>query len=174
MEAKKLSPFDTGLVALDWLNGRRTPYADQRLKGAIIGLSLGTDAVKIYRALAEATAFGSKAIIDRFSQEGIQIEEVIATGGIPQKSPLVMQIIADVLGLPIKVSESTQSGALGSAIFATVAAGYYKNVFDAQEKIGSNFSYTYCPDKQNAKDYKKLYSYYKELGSTLENQLRRL
>jgi L-ribulokinase len=174
LEAEKLNPLDTGLVALDWLNGRRTPYADQRLKGAVIGLSLGTDAVKIYRALVEATAFGSKVIIDRFSEDGLQIEEVVATGGIPQKSPLVMQILADIIGLPIKVALSTQSGALGAAIFASVAAGYYKNVYDAQQKMGSNFSKTYYPDKKNAAIYKKLYGYYKELGETLAGQLRRL
>jgi len=173
-EAEKLSPLDTGLVALDWLNGRRTPYADQRLKGAVIGLSLGTNAVKIYRALAEATVFGSKAIIERFRQDGLEIEEVVATGGIPQKSPLVMQILADVLDMPIKVATSAQSGALGASIFAAVAAGYYKNVYDAQERMGSSFSKTYYPNKENAKVYKKLYSYYKELGETLEGQLRRL
>ena len=174
LEAEKLNPLDTGLVALDWLNGRRTPYADQRLKGAVIGLSLGTDAVKIYRALVEATAFGSKAIIDRFSEDGLQIEEVVATGGIPQKSSLVMQILTDIIGLPIKVALSTQSGALGAAIFASVAAGYYNNVYDAQQKMGSSFSKTYYPDKKNAGIYKKLYGYYKELGETLVGQLRRL
>ena len=173
-ESEKLSPLDTGLVALDWLNGRRTPYADQRLKGAVIGLSLGTNAVKIYRALVEATVFGSKAIIERFRQDGLEIEEVVATGGIPQKSPLVMQILADVLDMPIKVATSAQSGALGASIFAAVAAGYYKNVYDAQERMGSSFSKTYYPNKENAKVYKKLYSYYKELGETLEGQLRRL
>jgi len=173
-EAEKLSPLDTDLVALDWLNGRRTPYADQRLKGAVIGLSLGTNTVKIYRALVEATVFGSKAIIERFRQDGLEIEEVVATGGIPQKSPLVMQILADVLDMPIKVATSAQSGALGASIFAAVAAGYYKNVYDAQERMGSSFSKTYYPNKENAKVYKKLYSYYKELGETLEGQLRRL
>lgn len=173
-EAERIGPFDTGLVALDWLNGRRTPYADQRLKGALIGLSLGTNAVKIYRALVEATVFGSKAIIERFRQDGLEIEEVVATGGIPQKSPLVMQILADVLDMPIKVATSAQSGALGASIFAAVAAGYYKNVYDAQERMGSSFSKTYYPNKENAKVYKKLYSYYKELGETLEGQLRRL
>jgi L-ribulokinase len=173
-ESEKLSPLDTGLVALDWLNGRRTPYADQRLKGAVIGLSLGTNAVKIYRALVEATVFGSKAIIERFRQDGLEIEEVVATGGIPKKSPLVMQILADVLDMPIKVATSAQSGALGASIFAAVAAGYYKNVYDAQERMGSSFSKTYYPNKENAKTYKKLYNCYIELGGTLEGQLKRL
>lgn len=173
-EAQNLSPLDSGLIALDWLNGRRTPYADQRLKGAVAGLTLGTDAAKLYRALAEATAFGSKAIIDRFCEEGLEIKEVVATGGIPQKSPLVIQILADVFGLSIKVSKSTQSGALGAAIFASVAAGYYKSVSDAQEKMGSGFSKTYFPIASNVEIYKKLYGYYRQLGKTLEGQLRRL
>ena len=85
-----------------------------------------------------------------------------------------MQILADVLGLPIKVAESAQSGALGAAIFASVASGYYKTVYDAQDKMGSGFSKTYYPDKENVEVYKKLYGYYKELGITLEDQLRRL
>lgn len=85
-----------------------------------------------------------------------------------------MQILADVLDMPIKVATSAQSGALGASIFAAVAAGYYKNVYDAQERMGSSFSKTYYPNKENAKTYKKLYSYYKELGQTLEGQLRRL
>jgi len=173
-EAEKLNPKDSNLVALDWLNGRRTPYADQRLKGAVSGITLGTDAVKLYRALVEATAFGSKAIVDRFVQDGLKIDEVVATGGIPQKSPLVMQILADVLDLPIKVSESTQSGALGAAIFASVAAGYYKDTYEAMKKMGSGFSKTYYPNKDNVGVYRKLYGYYKELGITLEEQLRRL
>ena len=173
-EAEKLSPEDTGLIALDWLNGRRTPYADQKLKGAIIGLSLGTDAVKIYRTLVEATAFGSKVIIDRFREDGLKIEEVVAIEGIPQKSPLIMQILTDVLGMPVKVAASAQSVALGAAIFGAVAAGYYKNIYEAQKKMSSSFLKTYYPDKRNVEVYKRLYKYYIELGKTLEEQLRRL
>jgi len=89
-QCAKITPEQTGLVALDWLNGRRTPFADQRLKGTIAGLSLGTTAPKIYRSLAEATAFGSRAIIERFRQDSLKINEVITIGGIPKKSPLVM------------------------------------------------------------------------------------
>ncbi|MCL4385502.1 MAG: ribulokinase, partial [Cyanobacteria bacterium] len=130
-QAQKISPKDTSLVSLDWLNGRRTPYADQKLKGAVLGLTLGTDAVKIYRSLVEATVFGSKAIIERFTDEGIIIKEVVAIGGISQKSPLVMQILSDVLDMPVKVASSSQAVALGAAIFASVAAGYYKNIYEA-------------------------------------------
>jgi len=110
--AEKINPSDTGLIALDWLNGRRTPYADQKLKGVIAGLSLGTDAPKIFRALVEATAFGSKAIIERFTGDGVKIDKVVAIGGIPQKSPLVMQILSDVLDMPVKVASSFHAVAL--------------------------------------------------------------
>jgi L-ribulokinase len=159
-------------VALDWLNGRRTPYADQLLKGAIVGINLGTDAVKIYRALVEATAYGAKAIVERFHEEGVEIDEVVASGGIPKKSPFVMQVMSDVLNVPVKVSNADQSGALGAAMFATVAAGLYANVGAAQKKMGGGFHTTYKPDKKNAAVYEKLYARYKAIGSALEDTLR--
>jgi len=174
LEAEKINPKDTGLVCLDWLNGRRTPYADQKLKGAIAGLSLGSDAPKIYRSLAEATAFGSKAIIERFKQDGLIINEVAAIGGIPKKSPLVMQILADVLNMPVKVAASAQSVALGAAIFGAVAAGYYKDIYQAQKNMASPFIKTYTPIKDNIKTYQRLYDLYIELGTKLEDFLRKL
>ncbi|MBM3705703.1 MAG: ribulokinase [Actinobacteria bacterium] len=174
IEAGKISPEQTGLIALDWLNGRRTPYADQKLKGAVAGLSLGSDAPKIYRSLAEATAFGSKAIIERFISDGLVINEVAAIGGIPKKSPLVMQILADVLNMPVKVAESAQSVALGAAVFGAVAAGYYKDIYKAQENMASPFVKTYMPIEKNAKTYKRLYKLYIELGTKLEDFLRKL
>ena len=173
-EAAKINPEDTGIIALDWLNGRRTPYADQKLKGAIIGLRLGTTAVKTYRALVEATAFGSKAIIDRFIEDGLKVNEVVAIGGIPQKSPLVMQIMADILDMPVKVAASSQAVALGASIFGAVACGYYKSISQAQKKMSSSFSVTYYPNNKNVKIYKKIYLKYKKLGSVLEDILRDL
>lgn len=173
-EAEKLNPKDSSLISLDWLNGRRTPYADQKLKGAIIGLSLGTNAVKIYRSLVEATAFGSKAIIHRFTQEGIEINEVVAIGGIPQKSPLVMQILSDVFNMPVKVAASAQAVALGAAIFGAVASGYYRDIYEAQEHMASKFLKVYNPIPENVKAYKELYKKYKEMGNILESQLRSL
>ena len=161
-------------MALDWLNGRRTPYADQKLKGAIIGLTLGTTAPRIFRALVEATAFGSRAIIDRFTESNVEIEEVVAIGGIPQKSPLVIQILSDVINMPVKVARSSQSMALGAAIFAAIAAGYYGNVYDAQKNMSSGFLKTYYPDKNNAGTYKDLYQKYIKLGNSIEEQLRSL
>jgi L-ribulokinase len=173
-KAAAISPQETGLLALDWLNGRRTPYADQALKGAIIGLDLGSDAPKIYRSLVEATAFGAKAIIERFSQEEIYFEEVVGIGGISQKSPFVMQVLADVLAIPVKVTRSKQTVALGAAMFGAVAAGFYKEISEAQEKMGSGYVKIYTPDKQNADFYAQLYEKYKKLGSVLEKHLRDL
>ena len=105
------------------MNGRRTPDANQNLKGAIMGLTLGSDAPGIFRALVESTAFGAKMIVDRFVEEGIRIDGVIALGGVAKKSPLVMQIVADVLNMPIKVARSEQAVALGTAMAAAVACG---------------------------------------------------
>jgi len=173
-EAERIDPTNTALLALDWLNGRRTPFADQKLKGAVIGLSLGTTAPKIFRALVEATAFGSKAIVDRFIEDGIIIKEVVTIGGIPQKNPLVMQILADVLNMPVKVAKSTQAVALGAAMFAVVAAGYYKDIYQAQKSMSSGFLKTYYPNNKNAEHYNNLYQKYVKLGITLEEQLREL
>ncbi|MBM3701107.1 MAG: ribulokinase [Actinobacteria bacterium] len=172
--AQDISPQETGLIALDWLNGRRTPYADQKLKGAIAGLSLGSTAPKIYRALVEATAFGSRAIVERFRQDGLKINEVVAIGGIPKKSPLVMQILADVLGMPVKVAESSQTVALGAAIFGAVAAGYYDDIYKAQEKMASKFLMTYYPEKTRVKLYNSIYKLYIEFGNITEDLLRKL
>jgi L-ribulokinase len=172
--AENLSIDESRLISLDWLNGRRTPYADQNLKGAIIGLTLGTDAVKIYRSLVEATAFGSKAIIDRFTEDGLVIKEVVAIGGIAQKSPLVIQILSDVLNMPVKVLKSTQVVALGAAIFGAVAAGYYKDIAQAQKKMASKLLKEYRPIKKNVNAYKDLYEKYKETGKMLEPVLRKI
>lgn len=172
--AEKIKPSETGLIALDWLNGRRTPFADQKLKGVIAGLSLGSSAPKIFRAIVEATTFGSKAIIDRFIEDGVEIEEVIAIGGISQKSPFVMQILADVLDMPVKVVSSFQAVALGASMFASVAAGHYEDIYQAQEKMVSGFLKTYDPMKENVETYKELYKLYKKLGSSTEDILREI
>jgi L-ribulokinase len=162
---------ETSIVALDWMNGRRTPDANQELKGAITGLSLGSDAPRIFRALVEATAFGSKMINDRFISEGIRIDGVIAIGGVAKKNPFVMQIVADVLNMPIKVAKSDQTCALGSAMAAAVVAGVYKDVASAQKAMGGGFEKEYHPDPVRAKKYETLYKKYKELGSFVEKKL---
>ncbi len=171
--ASKIDPEKSSLIAIDWLNGRRTPFADQKLKGAILGLTLGINAPRLFRALIEATAFGAKAIIERFNQENITINQVVAIGGVPKKSPLAMQILSDVLNMPVKVTKSKQAVALGAAIFGAVAAGTYKSVEEAQKHMASGFETVYYPDKKNIFIYNNIYARYKRLGSILENELRK-
>jgi L-ribulokinase len=167
-EAAKVPLEESGIVGLDWMNGRRTPDANQNLKGAIAGLNLGSDAPRIFRALVEATAFGSKAINDRFMDEGVRIDGVIALGGVAKKSPFVMQVVADVLNMPIKVARSEQACALGSAMAAAVAAGVYVNTFEAQKKMGSGIETEYHPIPENVEKYKVLYEKYKKFGKFIE------
>ena len=173
-EAAKIDPGESTVLALDWLNGRRTPFADQTLKGAIVGLTLGSTAAKVFRALVEATAFGSRAIVEQFRREGIPIDAVIAMGGIARKSPFVMQVTADVLGMPIRVVASDQACALGAGMFAAVAAGVYPTVPAAQKRMGSGFDMTFKPNRARAALYAKLYRKYVSLGQALEGLLRTL
>jgi len=168
--AEKVPVGESGIVALDWMNGRRTPDANQELKGAITGLNLGSDAPKIFRALVEATAFGSKKIVERFESEGVRIDGVIALGGVAKKSPFVMQVLADVLNRPIKVARSEQTVALGAAMFAAIVAGIYNSVEEAQKAMGSGFDTVYQPDPEKVKKYQELYDKYSRLGDFIENE----
>ena len=170
-QAEKISEEESMLVALDWMNGRRTPDANQALKGAISGLTLGSDAPRVFKALVEATAFGSRMINERFISEGVRIDGVIAIGGVAKKNPYVMQIVADVLNMPIKVASSDQTCALGSAMAAAVVAGVYKNVPEAQKAMGSGFEKEYKPDPVRAKKYETLFNKYKKLGAFIEQDL---
>ena len=170
--AEFLVDEETALVALDWLNGRRTPDANQELKGAITGLSLGSDAPRIFKALVEATAFGSRMINERFVSEGVRIDGVIAIGGVAKKNPFVMQIVADVLNMPIKVANSDQTCALGSAMAASVVAGIYKDIPSAQKAMGRGFEKEYHPDPARAIKYDTLFKKYRKLGTYVENGLR--
>ena len=172
-KAAELIPIDeSSIVALDWMNGRRTPDANQNLKGVISGLNLGSDAPRIFRALVEATAFGSKAIVDRFRSEGVRIDGVIALGGVAKKSPFIMQIVCDVLNMPIKVARSEQACALGSAMAAAVVAGVYPNISEAQKKMGGGFETTYLPIAENAAKYEVLYAKYLKLGELIEFEMK--
>ena len=165
----ELIPLDeTAIIALDWMNGRRTPDANQALKGAITGLSLGSNAPRIFKALVESTAFGSKMINERFISEGIRIDGVIAIGGVAKKNPFVMRIVADILNMPIKVATSEQTCALGSAMAASVVAGVYKDIPSAQKAMGGGFEKEYYPDPVRAKKYDILFNKYKVLGSFIE------
>lgn len=170
-EAMKIPVKESTIIATDWMNGRRTPDANQLLKGTITGLTLASDAPKIFRALVEATAFGSKAIVERFQQEGIRIDNVIGIGGIALKSPFVMQTLSDVLNMPIKVCKTDQACALGAAMFAATAAGVYNRVEDAQQAMNSGFDREYRPDPANAEAYQDIYEKYLKLGRFTENEL---
>jgi len=161
-----MEPGETGLMALDWNNGNRTILVDVRLTGLIIGQTLHTQPHEIYRTLIEATAFGALAIIDRIEENGVPINDVINCGGLAVKSPLIMQIYADVTGRPMKISRSAQTPALGAAIFGAVSAGKelsgFDNVEQAQNVI-TGISKIYEPNEGSNKVYKKLYKIYKQL-----------
>jgi len=158
----------TDIIALDWINGRRTPYANQYLKGAIAGLNFGSDAVAMFKALVEATAFGAKKIVDRFTEEGIKIKGVIALGGVAKKAPFVMQVLSDALGIKIKVARSDEACALGAAMCAAVASGVYDSVQQAQKRMGNGFEKEYKPDIKKHDYYKKLYNRYSKLAEFVE------
>lgn len=168
--AEKIQPGESSSLALDWLNGRRTPDANLNLKGAIMGLTLGTDAPAIFRALVEATAFGSRMIMERFVNEGIRIDGVIALGGVAKKSPLVMQIVSDVLDKPIRVARSEQAVALGTAMAAAVVAGVHRDIPAAQEAMGGGFETEYHPDPAMVRIYAELYDQYKRFGDFVERE----
>lgn len=167
-EALKIPIEESGVWATDWMNGRRTPDANQLLKGTITGISLATTAPMIYRALVEATAFGSRAIVERFRSEGVRIDNVIGIGGISKKSPFVMQTLADVLNMPIQVCETEQACALGAAIFAAVTAGVYPTVEEAQKAMASGYDKVYTPIQENVALYNQLYKKYCEIGTLTE------
>jgi len=163
-EAANIPIEESTILATDWLNGRRTPDANQQVKATITGLTLGATAPRIFRALVEATAYGSKAIVDRFTQQGVQVDALLAIGGVAKKSDFVMQTLADVLGMPIRVAKSEQCVALGAAMFAAVASGVYSSVSEAQSKMGSGVEKTYKPNAENTKKYNALYQKYLQLG----------
>lgn len=171
--ARAVPPTASGVLALDWLNGRRTPDADQRLKAAIAGLDLGTDAPRIYRALVEATAFGARAIVDRFRSQGIRIDGAIAIGGVPRRSPFVMQVVADVLDMEVAVPAGEHPVALGAAMFAATAAGLHPRIEDAQRAMAAPIEIAYHPDPERATLYASLYRDYLALGAFVEKTLTR-
>ena len=164
-----LIPLDeTNELALDWLNGRRTPDTNQLLKGAIAGLNLGTDAPRIFRAIAEATCFGAKAIVDRFNEQGVPVKGLIGIGGVAKKSPFIMQMMADVMDMPIRIHKSEQTCALGAAMFAATAAGIFTKVEDAMQAMGQGFDAEYFPDKNKVEIYRKRFVMYQALGAFIE------
>ncbi|HBX19945.1 MAG TPA: ribulokinase [Porphyromonadaceae bacterium] len=168
-EASKLTVMENDPVACDWFNGRRTPYADQKLKGGLFGLTLGTTPAQIYKSLVEATAFGSRAIMEHIEKEGIEIAEVIGVGGISLKSPYVMQTLSDVMGVPIKIAATQQAGALGAAIGASVAAGCFDSVQNAQKELVQKHLTVYYPQDKHRKVYDVLYNRYLKAGIFMQD-----
>jgi len=166
-KAKSLKPGESGLIALDWWNGNRSVLVDADLTGMLLGATLLTKPEEIYRALIEATAYGTRMIIDTFVESGVPIDELFACGGIAEKNNLMMQIYADVTGKEIKISASPQAPALGSAMFGAVAAGKdnggFDNINDAVAVMSKLKDTVYRPIPENAEVYDKLYAEYKSL-----------
>lgn len=167
-QAEALGDGDYNELAVDWLNGRRTPNANQQLKGAITGLGLGTDAPRIFRALAEATCFGAKSIVESFKDQNVPVKGIIGIGGVAKKSPYIMQMMADILEMPIKIHRFEHTCALGAAMFAAVAAGIYPTVEDAMQAMGTGFEREYLPNKKKQKMYREHYLQYQALGRYIE------
>lgn len=161
---------DDNELAMDWLNGRRTPDANQLLKGALTGLNLGSEAPHIFKAWVESTCFGAKAIVDRFNDEGVPVKGLIGLGGVARKSPYIMQVMADVMNMPIRIHRSEQTCALGAAMFAATAAGLYEKVEDAMEVMGQGFDAEYKPDPKTTSIYARRFEKYKKLGAALEKK----
>ena len=169
-----------GLVALDWHSGNRSVLVDHDLSGLLVGLTLDTRPEDVYRALLEATAFGTRTIIEAFEEAGVPVTQFTAAGGL-LKNPFLMQIYSDVLGLPLNVIGSEQGPALGSAIHAAVAAGAYPDVRAASAAMGSLHRAAYTPDPARAAAYDALYAEYRDLhdhfgrgGSAVMHRLRSL
>jgi L-ribulokinase len=156
-------PGAHGLLALDWNNGNRTILVDPRLSGLLVGQTLHTEAHEIYRALVEATAFGALTIINRIEEYSVPVRDIVNCGGLAVKSPLLMQIYADVTGRPMKVSRSDQTCALGAAIFGAVAAGHFRNVAAAQRAMCGVRAKAYKPDRSRHAVYAGMYRLYREL-----------
>jgi L-ribulokinase len=167
-EAAELPLSENDELAIDWLNGRRTPDANQLLKGAIINVDLATDAPRFFKALVEATCFGAKAIVDKFVEQGVPVKGLIGLGGVANKSPYIMQMMADVIKMPIRIHKSEQTCAAGAAMFAATAAGIYSKVEDAMRAMGNGFGITYIPDESKTVIYAKRYLHYRQLGEFLE------
>ena len=167
-QAASIPLQETDTLSVDWFNGRRTPDANALVKAAITGLDLGTDAVKIFRSLAEATCFGAKAIVERFTSQQIPVQGLIGVGGVAKKSPFIMQLMADVINMPIRINQSEQTCAMGAAMFAATVAGIYPKVEVAMQAMGQGFEREYKPDHAKTALYGRRYEKYKELGGYME------
>ena len=172
--AEQVPVASSSALAVDWMNGRRTPDANQQLTGALFNLSLGSDAPALFRALVEATCFGAKRIVERFREEGVPVKGLIGLGGVAKKSPFVMQTMADVMNMPIKVARAEQTCALGASMFAATAAGLFANVSEAMDAMGAGFDAEYHPNPENVAQYQARYEQYQRFGEFIEQQLTHL
>lgn len=167
VEAEKLRPGESGLLALDWHNGNRTVLVDQRLTGMILGLTLHSTPAEIYRALVEATAFGARVIMERYEEYGVQVNRIVNCGGISAKNRMVMQIYADVMGRPLQISRSKQTPALGAAMAGAVvagkAAGGYNHFAEAIDAMTGIQDVVFEPVPENREVYDRLYALYRRL-----------
>ena len=184
-EASALRPGESGLLALDWWNGNRSVLADADLSGLLVGMTLATRAPEIYRSLIEATAFGTRVIVESFEQAGLLVDGIVACGGLPERNPLLLQIFADVLGREISVAASRQAPALGAAMWGAVAAGAaaggHATITDASRRMASLSETRFEPRPENRAPYDALYAEYLRLhdlfgrgGDDLMRRLRRL
>lgn len=162
-EAAKLKPGESGLLALDWWNGCRTPLVDANLSGLLIGMTLGTRAPDIYRALIEATAFGTQIIVETFEQNGVEVDELVACGGLAERNKLLLQIYADVTGRAFVEGGSGHTSALGAAMFGAYAAGEYASLTDAAKHMFPAKLVSHQPHAQNHATYQKLFAEYRTL-----------
>ncbi len=169
-QADALPLLEEDELAVDWLNGRRTPDANQLLKAAFTGLDLASDAPRIFRSLVEATCFGARKIVDRFRDEGIPVKGLIGLGGVAKKSPFIMQMMADIMQMPIRIHKSEQTCALGAAMFAATASGIYPKVEDAMNSMGQGFDAEYKPNAEKSVIFEKRYQNYTRLGAFIEQQ----
>jgi L-ribulokinase len=163
-DAAKLRPGESGLIALDWWNGNRSVLVDADLSGLLLGATLSTEAPEVYRALIEATAFGTRMIVDAFHSSGVAVDRIVACGGLPERNKLLMQIYADVTGREIRIAASKQTPALGSAMFGAVAAGKaaggYDSITEASRRMGGLRDERFAVNDEHHKAYESLYREY--------------
>lgn len=171
--AARVPPEASHALAVDWLNGRRTPDANQQLTGALFNLSLASDAPVLFRALVEATCFGAKRIVERFAEEGVPVKGLIGLGGVAKKSPFIMQTMADVMNMPIRIARAEQTCALGASMFAATAAGHFATVSEAMATMGAGFDAEYQPNPHRVAYYQARYAQYQRFGDFIEHNLNR-